>query len=304
MTSALARLAATAATAVLVGTTLAAAPSGPTWADASQATIHPGVQTVSGGQCTSNFVFTDNAGGVYLGQSAHCTSTDASTSTNGCFAGTLEVGLPVAIQGATQPGTLVYSSWNTMQEIGEDDADTCAYNDFALVKVHRDDVARVNPSIPVFGGPVALTDAVSAGTNVSSYGNSGLRFGLNQLSPKTGVSLGQGGNGWTHTVYTVTPGIPGDSGSGFLDSDGNAFGVLSTLGLTPLPASNGVTDLALALDYARAHGGMDVQLATGTEPFSGLPLVDVPLPTAPAEHSKAVDTGNLLVGNLLVGNLL
>ena len=35
--------------------------------------------------------------------------------------------------------------------------------------------------------------------------------------------------GWSHDVYTVTPGIPGDSGSGFLDADGRAFGTLSTV---------------------------------------------------------------------------
>jgi hypothetical protein len=40
--------------------------------------------------------------------------------------------------------------------------------------------------------------------------------------------VGDDGNGWSHTVYTVTPGIPGDSGSAFLDASGNALGVLST----------------------------------------------------------------------------
>ena len=37
------------------------------------------------------------------------------------------------------------------------------------------------------------------------------RFGISQLSPKTGTSLGSGG-GWSHDVYTLSPGIPGDSG--------------------------------------------------------------------------------------------
>jgi hypothetical protein len=70
--------------------------------------------------------------------------------------------------------------------------------------------------------------------------------------------------------------VPGDSGSGYLDSDGRAFGLLSTLNLAPLPATNGVADLASALAYANAHGGLgDIELERGTEPFSSdavLPL--------------------------------
>lgn len=239
------------------------------WADASLASIHPGVQTVSGGQCTSNFVFTDDDG-VYLGQAAHCSGTGGQTDTNGCTTGSMPLGSAVEIDGAQQAGELVYSSWIAMQDVGEADADTCSYNDFALIKIHPDDVANVNPSIPVFGGPTALTDTVATGETVSSYGNSSLRFGLMPLSPKTGVSLGQAGSGWTHTVYSVSPGIPGDSGSGFLDEQGNAFGVLSTLAVFPNPGSNGVSDLSRALQYARSHGWPQMQLALGTEAFSSL----------------------------------
>ena len=56
--------------------------------------------------------------------------------------------------------------------------------------------------------------------------------------PHTGISLGDDAadGGWSHPLYTVTPGIPGDSGSAFLSADGKAIGTLSTLGLAPLPA--------------------------------------------------------------------
>ena len=73
------------------------------------------------------------------------------------------------------------------------------------------------------------------------------------LSPKTGVSLGSTYGGWRLDVYTVTPGIPGDSGSGFLDAEGRAFGTLSTVALAPLAGSNGLGDLARELDFAKAH---------------------------------------------------
>ena len=44
------------------------------------------------------------------------------------------------------------------------------------------------------------------------------------------------GGGWSRTVYTVTPGIPGDSGSGFLNASGQAIGVLSTVAIAPYAA--------------------------------------------------------------------
>jgi len=255
----------TAVVALGAPTTAAAAPS---WAPAESAAVHPGVQTyTAGGQCTANFIFTD-ATDVYIGQSAHCSGTGGSTATNGCEAGSLPLGTPVEVVGATQPGTMVYNSWLTMQQVGETDPNTCAYNDFALIRLDPADHGLVNPSIPFWGGPVGIGDATSALERVYSYGNSSLRLGLEALSPKTGTSLGTNGGGWNHPVYTVTPGIPGDSGSAFLDGDGNAIGVLSTLALAPLAGSNGVTDIGRALDYLEANTSFDVDLAPGTEPFS------------------------------------
>lgn len=253
-----------------------------TWAPAATAPLHPGVQTyTSGGQCTANFVFTDDAGNVYLGQAAHCSGTGAATDTNGCTAGTLPLGTAVTFnEGGSLlsdgqvvgRGTLAYSSWNTMQQTGEKDANTCAYNDLALVKVAAADVGKVNPSVPFWGGPVGInTTGTAAGDNVYSYGNSSLRAGATRLSPKTGVSLGDdpADGGWSHPLYTATPGIPGDSGSAFLDGEGKAVGVLSTLGLAPLPLSNNIGDLAHELAWAQAHSGIaGLRLVPGTEPFS------------------------------------
>ena len=129
----------------------------------------------------------------------------------------------------------------------------------------------MNPSIPVWGGPVGISDGAGTLENVYSFGNSSLRQGIEQLSPKYGVSLGTTGGGWTTPLYTVTPGIPGDSGSPFLDADGNALGVLSTLSIAPTPLSNNVSSIGPAVDYMLANGGPQVSLAQGTEPFSGGP---------------------------------
>ena len=43
--------------------------------------------------------------------------------------------------------------------------------------------------------------------------------------------------------------------------------MLSTVAIAPLPASNGVGDLAKELAYAQANGFSGLTLALGTEPF-------------------------------------
>jgi hypothetical protein len=245
--------------------------AGVAWAPAATATVHPGVQTYTeGSQCTANFVYTDGVS-TYLGQAAHCSGTGAATETDGCLAKSLPEGTAVEVTGASRPGVMVYNSWVRMQATPEqEDADTCAYNDLALIKLDDADVAKTNPSVPVFGGPVGVrATGLQLGDTVESYGNSSLRFGITDLSPKYGRSLGDDGNGWTHAVYTVTPGIPGDSGSGFLDDAGKAIGVLSTLSAAPIPGSNNVGDLARELAYAQSHGFAGLTLVNGTEPFTG-----------------------------------
>jgi hypothetical protein len=245
-----------------------------TWAPAETATVHPGVQTFTGGgQCTANFVF-ESGGTVYIGQAAHCASTADNTQTDGCTTPSRPLGTPVEVTGAAHPGTLVYSSWITMQSLGEDDPDTCAYNDLALVQLDPSDVARVNPSIPHWGGPTGLnTTGAPLLSRVYSYGNSELRGGLELLSPKLGVAMSETGGGWEHWVNTITPGIPGDSGSAFLDGSGRALGVLSTLGISlPIVATNGVGDLSRELTYMHTHGGPAATLVLGTEPFNGTQL--------------------------------
>ena len=256
--------------AVTICATLAAyAPAANAFAPADSAKIRPGNQTFTdGAQCTSNFVFSDGTT-TYLGQAAHCSGTGSSTDTNGCDSGSLPLGTKVDVEGASQPGTLVYNSWITMQNGGESDADTCAFNDLALIQLSPADAAATNPTIPFWGGPTGVTDTTNTGDTVLSYGNSELRGGVRQLSPKQGKALDQTGGGWSHDVYTATPGIPGDSGSAFMDASGRAFGVLSTVQLAPLAGSNGVGDVSREIAYMHAHGGPAANIVNGTEAFTG-----------------------------------
>ena len=231
--------------------------------------IHPGVMTFTqGAQCASNFIFRDG-GGTYIGQAAHCSGTGGATETNGCDSGSLPIGTQVEVDGATQPGTLAYNSWLAMQAAGETNADACQYNDFALVRIDPADVGRVDSSVPGFGGPTGVgPSSAMLGDTVYSYGNSSLRGGITKLSPKQGVVVQGEGNGWSRTVYTATPGVPGDSGSAFLSGSGQAIGTLSTLQILPVAGSNGVGDLRNELTYARAHGFGGLDLVPGTQPFT------------------------------------
>jgi hypothetical protein len=271
------------ASAAVLGGSSTSATAASRWAPADKAVIHPGVQMYTqGAQCTSNFVFTDSSARVYVGYAAHCAGTGEATDTNGCDAGSLPLGTRVRFatggslvsSGTTVGrGRLVYSSWLAMQRLGTTAANACAYNDFALVRVGRKHVGKVNPSVPFWGGPVGLSRAGTAtGDEVYTYGNSSLRAGVTALSPKVGTSLGGEAGGWSHPVYTASPGVPGDSGSAFLDAQGRALGTLSTLALLPYTGSNGVGDLSRELAFAQQHSGIaGLRLVKGTKPFRSVP---------------------------------
>jgi hypothetical protein len=221
------------------------------WPAADSASIRPGVQVVSDtGQCTSNFVFTslDNAS-VYLGLAAHCVEG-------------LDIGAPLDINHGAATGTLAYSSWQTMADVAETDGAALEYNDFALVLIPNEARGLVSPAMRHFGGPIGLAESagVASGDKVLTYGNSGLRQEIDPASWHEGYVLERAA--WTSTVATVTPGVPGDSGSGVLTGDGRALGILVTLTVAPLAGTNGVTHLDQALAYASEHAGIDVVLAT------------------------------------------
>ncbi len=247
--------------AAVVGTA-APAQTAQRWAPASKATIHPGVQTrVGGTRCTANFVFYDSRY-VYLGQAANCSG---------------QPGTKVAIQGASRWGKVVYNSWTTSG---------AGANDFALVRIDNADKAKVNPSVPFWGGPTAGRGASSFGTPVYAYGNSASPSATTDRSPKYGINttawaMGSGrpggtSDGWTHYAqmalpatshyYAETSGLGGDDlGSPVLDARGRAFGIL---GSWAHDTSNRVTDLAKALKHMKAYTNLDaIQLAKGTEPF-------------------------------------
>lgn len=255
--------------------------SGISWASTAVPYLGPGTQTYTGqAQCTANFVFTDEAHNVYVGQAAHCADASGNRQADGCTTASLPLGTPVTFNRGGRPlssgavigrGELAYSSWLSMQDHGEDDPNICGYNDFALIKVDATDIGRVNPSVPHWGGPVGInTSGAGQGESVHSYGRSSLRFGSSLLAPQTEAlcAADPAVGDWSHTLTSPTPGIPGDSGSAYLDSSGNALGTLSTIGFG-LPIQNTIGDISHELSYAQTYSGITgLRLVLGTEPFT------------------------------------
>jgi hypothetical protein len=252
------------------------------WAPESSATIRPGVQMyTAGAQCTANFVFRDKAGNVYVGYAAHCAGKGSSEDTDGCTTPALPMGTPVQFvtggnffsSGRTVgTGKLAYSSWASMQKLRTKDANRCAYNDFALVRVDRASVKNVNPTVPVYGGPTGLAaPPLVAKAAIYTVGNSSLRTG--KPSAKTGKILARvaGTPVLAYSMQTGSPGIPGDSGSGFMDASGRAAGVLSTIniGLSLNPVTNTMGNIVYELAWAQKYSGIaGLVLANGTRGFS------------------------------------
>jgi len=109
----------------------------------------------------------------------------------------------------------------------------------------------------VLGGPNAVDadglreDGLREGEPVASYSPNDGKTAVHR-----GTSLGDDDSGLLR-----------DSGSGFLDGHGAAFGVLSTE-FDDARHSNGVIDLAAALAYASRYGPLGPgALVPGSEPF-------------------------------------
>lgn len=273
---------------------------------ATTSAIGPGVQMNTGNaQCTANFVY--RAGGhTYVGYAAHCASTGNDTSTNGCNTGSLPLGTKVSFvtgesagslgglfgsSGGTVigTGTLRYSSWLAMQAAHTTDSLTCAYNDLALVEVDPAYLNKVDPTVPYLGGPTAIAGLPGTGAAVYTVGSSSLRG-----NTRSTTGTVQASSLWSDIVKTSSAGVPGDSGSGYLDAKGRAVGVLSTLNVSMVPPStaNGIGSLAQEVAFARTHGVPGLVLVPGNRPFT------------PSAAGQSSGSGNLLGGNPVLGVLL
>ena len=163
-----------------------------------------------------------------------------------------------------------------MQSKGETDADTCAYNDLALVKVDPADVGSVNPSIPFWGGPTGVhSGGTAAGDTVSQLRQLRAARRHHPAQPEAGQQPRRRRQRLEpHRLHRDARHPRRLGVSAFLDASGKALGVLSTVAIAPLAGSNGVGDVGKELAYANSTGGLGVTLAQGTEAFTG-PLLPI-----------------------------
>ena len=258
-----------AAAGLLAATTPASAR---TWARPSAAIVSPSMMLYTkGAQCTANFVYVDRAGRAYIGQAAHCSSRGGSTDTNGCKTRSWPLGTVVRNDAGRRIGVLAYNSWIAMQRAHEKHANACAANDLALVRIDRALVRRTTPTVPGLGGPVGLnTKGVTSGAQVYAVGNSSLLFGAGSLVAQTGVVEKATSGGWAYYVTMARPGVPGDSGSGYLDARGRALGQLSTISLGTDGVGNTIGNLSREIAYARNHGVAGLTVVHGQTAFHGM----------------------------------
>ena len=238
----------------------------PRWAPAGTAAIHPGVQVDNGNSiCTAGFVFTDGKR-VFISIASHCTGAhlDADECPN-----VFRTGGTVKLAGASSPPRIAYSAWDVMLREHRLRGTPCTRaHDLALLEIEPRDRAKVNPSVPSWGGPTGVASGVQPGDVLYTYGRSRYRFGIDQLSPQIGINTANDGDGRGFRSVSLTPSIFGDSGSAILDANGAALGTFLRLDLP----RNHNTLLAPALAYMYEHTDLDrVKLARGTIPFSGTP---------------------------------
>jgi hypothetical protein len=241
-----------------------------TWPDLAAATIRPGVAVQDqasfsasaplGTHCTSNFVFVDQLGRLYLGTAAHCFDEGETVGSGGrCAARPMPIGTEVEIDGATSPGRLAYISTEAMARLGTKGEDACEANDFALIEIDAADTGLVHPAVLDLGGPKAIAAAVDDGLAVRTVGATPFRPGPARLDRAEGAVQQTRAGGWMHMVAFTPQRIVGDSGSPVIAADGSAVGIVGTLALS---GNNGVVNLHLALDFARQATGLDLRLVT------------------------------------------
>lgn len=229
------------------------APSAPVeheWASPDEAVVRPGILIrTEKRDCVSNFVFIrpDN-GAVFIGTTAYCVRD-------------LPLGSAAIVGKETDIAILIYSSWQTMSELGEKDSGAHEYNDFAVFHLDSTPARKTSPALLGIGGPTALADggALQLGDRVRAFARAP------ELPSETdwrdGLITGRAGE-WALLAHNLPPGSPGTLGGGVIDAEGRAVGVMVNVGVLPNPGANGVARLDRLLSYARDHAGLPVELAT------------------------------------------
>jgi hypothetical protein len=248
--------------AATVGTGLAEA--SPAWAPAATARVHPGVVVdIAGIKCVAGYVM-QSPHRLFLALPASCGGADVGTQVNACYphgGSTAPIGLKVTVQGARYDGTLVYNSWEHMQRTGESRPARCNHNNIELIRLDRRDNDRVNPSIPLLGGPAGVSRAAPTAPATLMVYLAG--------ATATATAVQTNGAGWNHTMV-VNSAVPLTAvGSPVLTKVGKALGMVTVAPPQGTAGQTSVSDLYRELRALRnVRGFHHVHLAKGTVGFT------------------------------------
>lgn len=234
---------------VLIGVTLASAPSAPASHDAvvpvmdllAQNTvegIRPGAWMEEPAACTFAFVVEDENGKLYITTAGHCVN---------------HVGQAVTIREEGEIGTVV-----AFEDAG-------APRDYALIRIHEDKYDRVDPTMIGWGGPTGLYTDSPAGLQgiqtLKHYGWGTATWMDHTTRCRQAVA---NGGSWDSTTFSMFGTVLfGDSGSGTITADGLALGInthiqtVATQGISKGPRFDH------ALDRLSTLSGLGLSLVEG-----------------------------------------
>lgn len=220
---------------------------GVAWASPEDAVLRPGhVLRNEMRECPTSFFFESGSNGVMF-----------ATTTAYCVRD-LVVGSVASYGDHNDFAVLIYSSFITMDEIGETDPNALQYNDLAIYYIDATAKAIANPALPG-GGPTALADGreYDVGDRLRSLA----RGGPAQDDWRESIVAARSGE-WALQTYTLLPAAPGTLGGPVVDPEGRAVGIVASLGVFPNPGMNTVARLDTMVAYAEEHAEVKMDLGT------------------------------------------
>ncbi|MGH7319702.1 MAG: hypothetical protein ACRELA_08770 [Candidatus Rokuibacteriota bacterium] len=210
--------------------------------------IQPGVaiSTPVGG-CTLNFIFQDaNTLELYAGTAAHCVTGNAEQN-----------GDRISVPQLGPFGTVVYNGF-------QHDA-----ADFSLIKIDPGRYDQVFAALRFWGGPSGVATSPTLGQGTLHYGH-GVGFGTTEATrPREGVLEYVISSGSLRGYYgAIHPGVPGDSGSAVLTSDGKALGILTHIRFFSGSTIEGPTMVRILEDLAANGWGQIVLVTSAFRPLT------------------------------------
>jgi hypothetical protein len=219
------------------------------WASPDHAQVRPGaVVHTPKRDCASNFLFIrpDNSS-VFLGTTANCFRDQP-------------LGTLATVGGPENVGVLVYSSWQTMDEVGEKDATARDVNDFAVVRMDESARPVESPALLGLAGPRGMADAGSVGAGSALQ----MRVVHDPVPEWRDAVVATKTSDWGYEAYATTPPLPGEMGGPVVDASGHAVGVVVGLGVTPMPGAVTVARLDALMQYASEHAKLYMELESPT----------------------------------------